>query len=128
MDLFNVIVEAACDPNSPLGCVSPPVNVVGGNAVGQTGSLFGVILRVVIIVGALLSLGYMLWGALDWITSNGEKEKITKAQQKITYAIVGIIAMFLAFGVFGIVAGNMLGIVNISGGAFIFKLPQFGGP
>ena len=96
-------VQAACD--DIIGCISPPVNIPGSGGndpVAPVGNLFTVIIRLVITVAALLTLGYLLWGGFDWITSGGEKEKIVKAQQKITYAVIGIIFVVLSFGIFAV--------------------------
>lgn len=43
------------------------------------------------IIGGLLALVFLLLGALAWITSGGDKEGISKAQSKITSAIIGVI-------------------------------------
>lgn len=43
------------------------------------------------IIGGLVALIFLLLGALSWITSGGDKENISKAQSKITSAIVGVI-------------------------------------
>jgi amino acid transporter len=42
-------------------------------------------------IAALAALLYLLLGAFEWITSGGEKEKVTKAQQKIQAAVIGVI-------------------------------------
>jgi len=44
----------------------------------------------IISVAALLCLGYMLWGAIDWLTSEGDKDKYTSARNKILHAILGL--------------------------------------
>lgn len=121
---FLFYVAAQC--NDIFGCITPPVNIPGSGGndpAAPISSLFTVIIRVVITVAALLTLMYMLWGGLDWVTSGGEKEKIVKAQQKITYAVIGIIFIVLSFSIFGVVAGNILGIVDLTGGGFTFKVP-----
>lgn len=120
-------VMAAC--NDIFGCITPPVNLPGSegnNPAAGVSNLFTVIIRLVITVAALLTLVYLLWGGLDWVTSGGEKEKVVKAQQKITYAVIGIIFIVLSFGIFGVVAGNILGIVTLTGTGFTFSLPSVG--
>lgn len=76
-----------------------------------------------ILVTGLLLLAYMLWGALDWITSGGEKEKITKAQNKIQNAIIGMLLVFVALTLFGLIAGDILGIVKRTPNGWTFQLP-----
>src|SRR3990167_10030233 len=43
------------------------------------------------IIAGLAALLYLLLGALSWITSGGDKEAITAAQQKIQAAVIGMI-------------------------------------
>lgn len=126
---FLFYVMAQC--NDIFGCVTPPVNIPGSegnNPAAAVSSLFTVIIRLIITVAALLTLFYLLWGGFDWITSDGAKEKITKAQQKITYAVIGVIFIVLSFSIFGVVAGNVLGIVELVPGGFKFKVPTMSGP
>ena len=128
MYAFLFSVYAACDP--VVGCISPTSNhpIYTQPPEIALGSLFTVIIRLVIVVASLLTLAYLLWGALDWITSGGDKEKIIRARDKITYALIGIIFIILSFSIFGVVAGNILGIVQPTGSGFIFSLPKVGGP
>ncbi|TRZ51301.1 hypothetical protein D4R99_04540, partial [bacterium] len=80
-----------------------------------------------IIVAGMFLILYMLWGAFDWIASGGEKEKILKAQNKITNALIGIVLVFVVLTVFNLLAGNILGIVVPNGsGGFDIKLPTLG--
>jgi len=80
-----------------------------------------------ITIAGIFLIIYLLWGAFDWISSAGEKEKITKAQNKITNALIGIVLVFVVLTVFNLLAGNLLGIVNpIDGGGFEIKLPTLG--
>jgi amino acid transporter len=43
------------------------------------------------IIAGIVALLYLLLGALSWITSGGNKENVTKAQEKIQAAILGLI-------------------------------------
>ncbi len=128
MDFFIRSVMAVCDPNSPFGCVEPPANpnAFNGDPVQQTGSFLTLVTRVVLTGGALTCLIYLMWGGFDWITSGGEKEKIMAAQRKITYAIIGIIFLMLSFGIFALVAGNILGLIKVVNGSLVFSLPKYG--
>lgn len=120
-------VQAACD--DIFGCISPPVNIpgsTGNDAAAPVSNLFTVIIRLVITIAALLTLGYLLWGGFDWITSGGDKDKVAKAQQKITYALIGIVFVIISFSIFGIIAGNVLGIIKLTGSGFVFNIPKLG--
>lgn len=112
-----------------FGGISPPpaMNVGGNDPVQGLGKFIGFGIQMFILVAGLFMLLYLLWGAFDWISSSGEKEKITKAQNKITNALIGIVLVFVVLVVFNLLAGNILGIiVPIEGGGFQIKLPTLG--
>lgn len=78
-------------------------------------------------VAAVSVLIYLLWGALDWINSGGDPERISAAQAKMTHAVIGLILVFVALGIFYAIAGPVLGIiVQDPNGNWIFKLPTIG--
>jgi len=54
------------------------------------------------IVFALLVLIYSGW---LWMTSAGDKQKIASAKQRMTYALVGLIVVFLSFFIVNFVTG-----------------------
>jgi magnesium-transporting ATPase (P-type) len=112
-----------------FGGISPPdaMNVGGKNPVQGLGKLVAFGINMFITIAGIFLIIYLLWGAFDWISSAGEKEKITKAQNKITNALIGIILVFVVLTVFNLLAGNLLGIVKpIDGGGFEIKLPTLG--
>ena len=51
--------------------------------------------------GISLSVIYMVWGALQWIQSQGDKQKLTSAKSKVTWAIIGLIILFLSYAFVG---------------------------
>lgn len=78
----------------------------GTTATGGTGfsipTLSGILtfaIRMMFIVGGLAALIFLLLGALAWITSGGDKENVSKAQQKITNAIIGVILIAVVLAV-----------------------------
>ncbi|MCL4397865.1 pilin [Patescibacteria group bacterium] len=61
----------------------------------------------------VLSLIFLVWGGIMWITSGGNKEGAAKAKATITYALVGLIIAILAFLALNII-GQFFG-VNLLG-------------
>lgn len=59
---------------------------------------------------------YFLWGAWDWLVSEGDKQKVADARNKITQAIVGFLILILVFFILPFVLfklfGVNLGIIN----------------
>ncbi|MEK7597900.1 MAG: hypothetical protein AAB441_04615 [Patescibacteria group bacterium] len=124
---MKLLADAAID--ELFGGISPPaaMNVGGDNPVQGLGKFIGFGIQMFILVAGLFMLVYLLWGAFDWISSGGEKEKIAKAQSKITNAVIGIVLVFVVLVAFNLLAGNILGIVELKGNnGFEIKLPTLG--
>ncbi len=118
---------AAEDINDIFGTVNPPqgMNFGASDPVKGFGQLINFGIRLFIVVSGMFLLIYLLWGAFDWINSGGEKEKISKAQQKITNALIGMVLIFVVFSVYSVLAGNILGIIKVdpATGSWTFDLP-----
>src|SRR3989344_5017220 len=54
-------------------------------------------LEVIFYVATFLAFYYLVWGAILYLLAKGEKEGLAKARAKITWALVGLIVIFLAF-------------------------------
>lgn len=110
---------------SPVYAVdSPPVGLnlksqPGGLLVGKSdpGTLLGLIIKNTIVilftVGAIGFTFMILWGAVGWILSGGDKEKIAGARKRITTALVGLVLLSLTF-VIMLVVGQILGLKPLS--------------
>lgn len=60
-------------------------------------NLFGNVVTILLVIAVILSILFLIWGAIRWITSGGDKAKVDGARQAILAAIVGLIIAFLAF-------------------------------
>jgi len=120
---------AVIDPtiDAIFGGITPPDAMnLGGSDTPQQGlaNMIAFGIKMFILIAGLFLIIYLLWGAFDWIVSGGEKEKIAKAQNKITNAIIGIILVFVVLMVFNLLAVDILKIfVPNGGGGFGIKLP-----
>jgi hypothetical protein len=111
---------------SIFGQVSPPAGTPSGDPVAAISKLLSTALQFVLLIAAFLLLLYMFLGAFDWITSGGEKEKIAKAQGKITSAIIGMVLVIAVFTVFSLAMGTVFGnriIENIPGQGWRLIIP-----
>lgn len=59
-------------------------------------------------VGAIGVIVYFIWGAVDWIMSGGDKEKVSNARKKMTNAIIGLFLLALSFAIIRVV-GSIAG-------------------
>lgn len=125
--MINKKIFLADDINDIFGTVNPPqgMNFGAKDPVQGFGQLIVFGTRLFIMISAMFLLIYLLWGAFDWINSGGEKEKISKAQQKITNALIGMVLIFVVFSVYSVLAGNILGIIKVdpATGSWTFDLP-----
>ncbi|MBI2196138.1 hypothetical protein HYU45_00855 [Candidatus Daviesbacteria bacterium] len=61
------------------------------------GDLLSGLLNIILFAAAFVAFFYILWGAFSYITAQGKKEDLAKARSRITWAIIGLIVVFLAF-------------------------------
>jgi hypothetical protein len=53
--------------------------------------------RTALILGGFALLLYFVWGAIDWLMSEGNPEKIQNAKNKITHAFIGLVFLSISF-------------------------------
>ncbi len=68
----------------------------GAGALSQfLSNLIALIFAIATIVLVLM----IIWGAFDWLISEGDKEKISGAQKKIINALIGFVLLAIAFAI-----------------------------
>lgn len=67
------------------------------------GSFISRVISAIIIMAGIAAFLYMILGGVKWITSGGEKDKITDARDKVTQAIVGLAVVAAAWAIFRLV-------------------------
>ena len=101
--LFSPSASAQLGPN-PFGNNANTINLGNNQPHGlkandpnfTIGNLIANALQVLYIFAALAVLVFLIWGAFDWITSGGDKEKIAGARRKIVNALIGLALLALA--------------------------------
>lgn len=53
----------------------------------------------VFVVGALIFFFMLVWGAISWISSGGDKQALESARGRITSALVGLVLLFVALAI-----------------------------
>lgn len=84
-------------------------NVSADQAGTALGKIISSLIGAFLIIAFVLALIYLLTGGLAWITSEGDKQNLEKARQKITQAIVGLVIVASAYAIFKLV-GQFLGL------------------
>lgn len=75
---------------------------IGGNPfkITDLGLFISNVLEILMILAAIATLVYLVWGGLEWITSGGDKAGTEKAKSKITDAVIGLVIVFSAWAIF----------------------------
>jgi len=90
------------------GANGTPVDIsgVGGMPHGGASSLGGIIatgLNLAILAAIIVCLFMLILGGFGWMTSEGDKQKVAQARQRLTMSIVGLIVIFLSFMIINII-------------------------
>ncbi len=84
----------------------------------QIGPLIKSGISLAIIIAAILTFAYLIWGGIQWITSGGDKGKYEEARNRITAALIGLAIVALAWLLIKVVA-YFFGLPDPFGGTFI---------
>jgi len=110
--------------NSVFGSPIKPPGPVFDNPVAGLGKLVVTTVSTFVLFALLAGLVYLLWGAVQWVTSAGEQEKLEKARLQMTHAVLGIILVVAVIGIFTVVTGDILGVIRRDNdGNWRFELP-----
>ena len=87
---------------------------------GDLAGIIGAAVTFIFFVAVIVALFYLLFGAVRWVFSGGDKAAIESARGTIVAAIVGLIILFLTF----LLINVLLGFFNVNVGDFnITPLP-----
>lgn len=57
------------------------------------GDLISQILSIALIAGTIAVFFFLILGGIEWITAGGDSGKLTKAREKITSAVIGLVVL-----------------------------------
>lgn len=109
------------------GIKNPATGNLGNDpATAKSGAMFVSIFislwNTAISVGAIITIVMFLWGSLEWITASGDTGKVTKGQQKMLQAALGLFVLVSSFIIIGFVSSILFGT------EFDILRPQFFAP
>jgi len=67
------------------------------------GTVMGAAVTFVFVIATIIALGYLIWGGIKWIISQGDKQGVENARNHIIAAIIGLVLIFLSYLVINIV-------------------------
>ena len=88
------------------------INGIGGMPdLGRTTleNIVGTGLDLLVLAAVILCLLYFIWGGINWMMSEGDKQKINQARQKLVFSIIGLGVVFISFLIINIFYWFFLG-------------------
>ena len=90
-----------------VGLLQAPTGVPSDFA--KTNLFFSAIVRMLMVVAGIFTLWQFLSGGFQYISSGGDKGKITEATQKLTMSIIGLVTMTASFIIIAIISKILFG-------------------
>ena len=81
------------------------------------------VLNLLIVIGLIMALGFLLYGAIRWIMSGGDKAAVESARNTIVAAVVGLVIIILTWVIFNLVL-RLFGLGEVT----TLRLPVFSNP
>lgn len=63
-----------------------------------------------LVAAIILAISFLIWGGIKWITSEGDKTKVTNARKTIIYSLLGLIIALASFLLVSLISNNLFGI------------------
>lgn len=100
-------MKLAVKPEEVFGEITPPKELnafIDPASQGGAGlsKFFTNVVFLMYEIALLAATLYLVWGAVEWIISGGDKEKVAEARKRITYAITGLILLGIVFAVLSV--------------------------
>lgn len=80
-----------------FGQIDNPPGLIFSGDTANLGAVLTSLLSIVFYLAAFLAFYWLIWGAFQYIMSQGNKENLAKARAKITWALVGLMVVFMAY-------------------------------
>ena len=132
--IFNFLITVYCllftsspvaqDGNAVSTRIGEEVEAKNAFEITDIGVLLKNVLSISLAAAAILAFAYLMWGAIDWLVSEGDQEKLKSAKNKITHALIGLAIMALVWLIWRLTI-YFLGIGVISEGQVELDLPDY---
>lgn len=98
------------EPEAPSGIYNPVIGPFGtGEGAAIIAELIGRILNLAFMIGGLILLVMIIVSGIQWMLAGGNKEALSRAQGRLTSAIIGFIILASAFAIISLIA-NILNV------------------
>ena len=89
--------EGAAPVAPEKGGAPSPINLINPIAATAVPQLIGSIIKAVLGIVGALALAMFIYGGFMWLTSAGSPDKIKKGTDILTWAVIGLIVIFVSY-------------------------------
>lgn len=98
---------AATNPKDIFGQITPPQEIQpliakGGQGSGGISLFLSNAITLLYEIAVIAVVVMLVWGAVEWIISGGDKEQLASAKKRITNALIGLILLSIVFAVLNV--------------------------
>ena len=83
--------------------IDPPFNAICSMGTTSISTFIGAAISFIFVIAVIIAIFFLLFGAVKWIYSGGDKAAVEGARNTITAAVIGLIILFLVFLIFTVV-------------------------
>ncbi len=92
------------------------------------GRIFGTVFSLATVVAGIFVFYQLILGSINWINSQGDKDKIAKSQKQITNALIGLVLLMSVWTIYFTITTDILGIFGGDAKSPVIKIPSLFGP
>ena len=93
-------------------------NIVPTGGPSTLASIIATGLDLAVMAAIIVCLFMLIWAGFDWIFSEGDKQKVARARQRLVVSIIGLIVIFMSFMIINLIYGFFFGKAVDSLGSF----------
>lgn len=102
-ELCNLINMKYLSLKLPGGQTIESPRSIPSGGIDKVGDIFKNAYTILLIITVVLSIVFIIFGGIQWITSGGDKGKVDAARKKVTWAVIGLIVAFASFLIVGLI-------------------------
>ncbi len=88
--------------NGKINITAPAQGIQSGGPI-TLDKIIGVGLELAVLVAVIVCLFMLIWAGFDWMMSEGDKQKVAKARQRLAFSIIGLAVVFMSFLIINII-------------------------
>jgi len=78
-------------------------NLVPTGGPGELSTIISIALNLAVLIAIIVCLFSLILSGFNWITSEGDKQKVAQARQRLAFSIIGLLVVFLSFAIINVI-------------------------